>query len=87
MLAVNQENEKLMEEYEKLASEVRLGQGHPHSAIHLGAQAPAKAANPHAGLPGPHPFTLLSCPSCSSPVLLTMQAPNHLLIHSWLRDH
>lgn len=24
MLAVNQENEKLMEEYEKLASEVRL---------------------------------------------------------------
>lgn len=25
MLAVNQENEKLMEEYEKLASEVRLG--------------------------------------------------------------
>lgn len=25
MLAVNQENEKLMEEYEKLASEVSLG--------------------------------------------------------------
>lgn len=39
MLAVNQENEKLMEEYEKLASEVRWARG-PFPFPDLGSPRP-----------------------------------------------
>lgn len=42
MLAVNQENEKLMEEYEKLASEVRLGLRGPPPLPYLCSPNPAE---------------------------------------------
>lgn len=54
MLAVNQENEKLMEEYEKLASEVSLGpeRASPHPQpvpSQPGPTAPPNPDNPRSG--------------------------------------
>lgn len=55
MLAVNQENEKLMEEYEKLASDVRLGPGRALPLPTLCFPDPGCPAKPRPG-----PVELLS---------------------------
>ena len=76
MLAVNQENEKLMEEYEKLASEVRLGLRGPPPLPYLCSPNPALPLLPTQLSPG---LDLQSLPllrvAVASPSLLLPSLP------------
>lgn len=93
MLAVNQENEKLMEEYEKLASEVRQAtEGLPLPPLlpHPSPAVPPIPADPQPGLQSP-PLLRVALASSSlllpslptSCPLLPIQAPAiHSFIHS-----
>lgn len=84
MLAVNQENEKLMEEYEKLASEVRLGpkaSPSPPLLPHPGPAVPPIPADPRPGLQSP---PLLRVALASSNLLLPSLLPPALFCPSRL---
>lgn len=81
MLAVNQENEKLMEEYEKLASEVRL---RPEKALPLPVLrqpwlARAWACRASLTSPWPWPPPASSCRLHASPALCCLSKP--LVLH------
>lgn len=83
MLAVNQENEKLMEEYEKLASEVRWGpeRAAPSSTCALPRPGSAEAPPPLLQVAMGSPAA--SCPLLPSKLPPFMRHPfSYLSIHA-----
>lgn len=84
MLAVNQENEKLMEEYEKLASEVSLGPERMCPLPHLGCPSLALQLLLTLAIPGqsPSPQSSLALPQAPS-AMFTHLLPLSAYPSSW----